>query len=77
MEKRIIEIDDDFIKLDSLLKLSGLCDTGGLAKNVIKEGLVKVNGEVETRRGKKLYPKDEIVFDGKIVEIGEKWNSSF
>ncbi len=77
MEKRIIEIEDEFIKLDSLLKFSGLCDTGGLAKSVIKEGLVKVNGEVETRRGKKLYPKDEIEFDGNIVEIGEKWNSSF
>lgn len=77
MEKRIIEIDDGFIKLDSLLKLAGLCDTGGLAKNVIQQGLVKVNGEVETRRGKKLYPKDEIEFDGNIVEIGEKWNSSF
>lgn len=77
MERQIVKIDDEFIKLDSLLKFSGLCDTGGLAKSVIKDGLVKVNGEVETRRGKKLYPGDEILFNDITVVIGEKWNWSF
>lgn len=67
-----IIIDTEFIKLDSFLKLTGLCDTGGLAKTVIKEGLVKVNGEIETRRGKKLYKGDKISFDGNEFVIGEK-----
>jgi len=67
-----IIIDTEFIKLDSFLKLTGLCDTGGLAKTLIKEGLVKVNGEIETRRGKKLYRGDKISFDGNEFVIGEK-----
>ena len=67
-----IIIDTEFIKLDSFLKLTGLCDTGGLAKTLIKEGLVKVNGEIETRRGKKLYKGDKISFDGNKFVIGEK-----
>lgn len=71
-----IIIDTEFIKLDSFLKLTGLCDTGGLAKTLIKEGLVKVNGEIETRRGKKLYRGDKISFDGNEFVIGEKWNSN-
>ena len=71
-----IIIDTEFIKLDSFLKLTGLCDTGGLAKTLIKEGLVKVNGEIETRRGKKLYKGDKISFDGNKFVIGEKWNSN-
>ncbi len=71
-----IIIDTEFIKLDSFLKLTGLCDTGGLAKTLIKEGLVKVNGEIEIRRGKKLYKGDKISFDGNEFVIGEKWNSN-
>ena len=71
-----IIIDTEFIKLDSFLKLTGLCDTGGLAKTLIKEGLVKVNREIETRRGKKLYKGDKISFDGNEFVIGEKWNSN-
>ncbi|CAG7586723.1 RNA-binding S4 domain-containing protein [Peptoniphilus senegalensis] len=67
-----IIIDTEFIKLDSFLKLTGLCDTGGLAKTLIKEGLVKVNGEIEIRRGKKLYKGDKISFDGNEFVIGEK-----
>ncbi|MET3617762.1 ribosome-associated protein [Peptoniphilus olsenii] len=72
MERQIINIDTEFIKLDSLLKFAGLCDTGGMAKNVIKDELVKVNGEIETRRGRKLYPNDEVEFYGNVVVIGEK-----
>ena len=71
-----IIIDTEFIKLDSFLKLTGLCDTGGLAKTLIKEGLVKVNGEIEIRRGKKLYKGDKISFAGNEFVIGEKWNSN-
>lgn len=55
-----IELDSEFIKLDSLLKLANLVMSGGEAKQVIQEGLVTVNGQVETRRGRKLYPGDTV-----------------
>jgi len=68
----IIKINDEFIKLDSFLKLEGLCQTGGEAKNAILDGEVRVNGEIETRRGKKLRPGDIISFNGIEFKIGEK-----
>jgi len=59
-----ISIDSEYIKLDQFLKLADIASTGGHAKFLILEGLVKVNGEVEIRRGKKLRPQD-------IVEVEE------
>ena len=59
----VIQITTEFIKLDSLLKFSSLVGTGGEAKFVISEGQVKVNGEVCTMRGKKIYPGDTVDFD--------------
>lgn len=67
-----IKINTEFIKLDSFLKLTNLCESGGLAKTLIQEGKVMVNGEVETRRGKKLYKGDKISFQGNDFIIGEK-----
>ena len=67
-----IKINTEFIKLDSFLKLTNLCESGGLAKTLIQEGVVMVNGEVETRRGKKLYKGDKISFEGNDFIIGEK-----
>ena len=64
-----IEITTEFIKLDALLKFAALVGTGGEAKYVIAEGLVKVNGETCTMRGKKLRPGDRFEFDGKTFEI--------
>ena len=58
MEKILIKTE--FIKLDSLLKFAALVGTGGEAKYVIGEGMVKVNGEVCTMRGKKIYPGDKV-----------------
>ncbi|TJX13670.1 S4 domain-containing protein YaaA [Tissierella creatinini] len=55
-----VKIETDFIKLDSFLKLAGLVQTGGQAKMMINDGMVKVNGEVCTMRGKKLR-KDDVV----------------
>lgn len=55
-----IFIHTDFIKLDSLLKFSGLAETGGAAKDAVQNGLVKVNGEVCTMRGKKIRPEDVV-----------------
>ena len=61
MEK--ISIQTEFIKLDSLLKYASLVGTGGEAKLVIAEGLVTVNGEVCTMRGKKIRAGDRVRFD--------------
>lgn len=54
------EITTEYIKLDSLLKAVNIVGSGGEAKIVIADGLVRVNGEVELRRGRKLYPGDKI-----------------
>ena len=67
MEK--IYINTEFIKLDSLLKFAALVGTGGEAKYVITEGMVKVNGEVCTMRGKKIKPGDTVDFEGNILQI--------
>ena len=58
-----VAIRDEFIKLDSAMKLASLVVTGGHAKMVIQEGEVKVNGEVCTMRGKKLRKGDKVEFD--------------
>jgi len=67
MEK--ISITTDFIKLDSFLKLAAMVGTGGEAKYVITEGMVTVNGEVCTMRGKKLYPGDKVSFADNDMEV--------
>ena len=67
MEK--IAIETEYIKLDSLLKFAALVGTGGEAKYVISEGMVKVNGEVCTMRGKKIYPGDKVDFDRFSLEV--------
>lgn len=59
-----ITIDPPYIKLDQFLKLSAAVGTGGIAKQVILDGLVKVNGEVCLMRGKKLRGGEIIEFDG-------------
>ena len=64
-----IEIKTEFIKLDSLLKFAGLTDTGGLAKEIIQQGLVKVNGEVCTMRGKKIRSGDTVAVEGYEVTV--------
>ena len=63
------EIRTEFIKLESLLKFAGLTGTGGEAKYVISEGMVKVNGEVCTVKGKKIYPGDRIEFAGTVLNV--------
>ncbi|MBO5396908.1 MAG: RNA-binding S4 domain-containing protein [Clostridia bacterium] len=66
-----LSITTPFIKLDSAMKLSGLAETGGTAKMFIEEGSVKVNGEVCTQRGKKLYPGDKIFFRNSLFVISD------
>lgn len=65
----IIRIKDDFIKLGQALKLAGLVESGVDAKFVIQDGLVKVNGQSCTQRGKKLINGDIVEFDGNSFEI--------
>lgn len=67
-----IFIKDDFIKLGQAMKLSGMSETGVDAKYAIEDGKVKVNGEVDLRRGKKLYPGDVFSFEGTDVQVEAK-----
>ena len=60
---------DDFIKLGQALKASGLVGSGVDAKFVIQDGLVKVNGETQLQRGKKLYEGDTVTYQGETVQI--------
>lgn len=66
---KTIKLRDDYIKLGQALKLAGLADSGAEAKENILNGMVRVNGEVDTRRGKKLYAGDMVEFDGEKIEI--------
>ena len=69
---KAVAIQDEFIKLGQLLKLANLVSSGVEAKIVIQNGEVTVNGEVDTRRGRKIYPQDVIEYDGQqITVIGE------
>ena len=58
-----VVIGTEYIKLESAMKLANITSTGGTAKNLIQDGLVTVNGEVCTMRGKKLRPGDEFSFE--------------
>ena len=69
MEYEKINIKEEFIRLDSALKLASLVSTGGHAKIVIQNGEVKVNGDICTMRGKKLYKGDTAEFDGNGIII--------
>ena len=62
-------MNKDYIKLDSFLKWMGLASTGGEAKNLIQDGYVLVNGEIETRRGRKLREGDTVGLDNRQVEV--------
>ena len=64
-----IPIRDDFIKLGQALKLSGMVGSGVEAKIVIQDGQVLVNGETDTRRGRKLYEGDTFSFRGQTVTV--------
>ena len=65
----IMKLKDDHIKLGQALKLASLVEDGVEAKYVILDGLVKVNGEVDTRRGRKLYDGDVVTFENHEIKI--------
>ncbi len=65
----VINLREEFIKLGQALKAVGLVESGVEAKEVIQNGLVLVNGEIDTRRGRKLYAGDVVEFDGEEIRI--------
>ena len=69
MKTENIKIDSEFIKLQDLLKLSGVCATGGMAKLAVQNGDVLVNGEVCTMRGKKLRPGDQVQLEDVTIIV--------
>lgn len=69
MEDLSITIKDEYIKLGQALKLAGLVSSGVDAKFLIQDGQVKVNGKVDTRRGKKLRPGDTFEFENTVVLV--------
>ena len=64
-----IKLRDEYIKLGQALKATGFVESGVEAKLVIQDGLVKVNGQTETQRGKKLYDGDEVQFENQKINI--------
>ncbi len=66
---QVLHLRDEFIKLGQVLKAAGLVESGVEGKEVIKKGLVKVNGQIDMRRGKKLYPGDIVSYNGEEVKI--------
>ena len=64
-----VSITTEYIKLDALLKFAALVGTGGEAKQLIADGLVTVNGEVCTMRGKKIRPGDTVGFHGELLRV--------
>ncbi len=65
----IIRLKEDYIKLGQALKAAGLVESGVDAKFAVQDGLVKVNGQVETQRGKKLVDGDIVEYDGNSIKI--------
>lgn len=68
----VVRIKDEFIKLGQVLKLAGLVESGVDAKLVIQDGLVKVNGEIDTRRGRKIVAGDIVEYQGNKVKVEQK-----
>lgn len=69
MNTELIKIETEFIRLDNLLKISGAAVTGGRAKLMIQSGLVKLNGEACTQRGKKLFKGDKVELEDYLIEV--------
>ena len=72
METIKLREQDEFIKLGQAVKAAGLVESGVEAKEVIQEGRVSVNGEVDTRRGRKLYAGDVAEYNGEQIKIENK-----
>jgi ribosome-associated protein len=71
----IAELESEFVELYKILKFEGLSESGGMAKQAIAEGQVSVNGQIETRKRKKIFAGDKIEFSGQSIAIESKTNS--
>lgn len=71
-DKIVAELESEFVELYKILKFEGLTESGGTAKRVIEDGLVSVNGEVETRKRKKIRADDQIDFIDHHIEVIDK-----
>lgn len=71
-ENKTVYIDTDFIKLDSLLKLCDIAQTGGHAKIIIQDGAIEVNGEICEQRGRKIKPGDQVRFENTVYTVESK-----
>ena len=67
---RDVAIREETIRLGQLLKLAGIADSGGEARELVQDGTVRVNGEVETRRGRQLHRGDVVEAGGERVRVG-------
>ena len=72
----IAELESEFVELYKILKFEGLTDSGGMAKQMIADGRVSVNGEIETRKRKKIIAGDKIIFSGQSIEVKTKTDCS-
>ena len=64
-----VAIHTEYIKLQDFMKFADILPSGGMAKNIVQDGLVSVNGEVCTMRGKKLRTGDTVTFEGKTWQV--------
>jgi len=63
--------DQDYIELNKLLKLTGLCDSGGMANQVITDGMVQVDGQRELRKRRKIRVGQQVEFEGQQIEVSQ------
>lgn len=63
------KLKGEYIELLKILKATGLCDTGGMAKNIISDGLVKVDGKVDLRKRCKIRAGQSVEFEGHVIEV--------
>ncbi len=70
--KIIAELKEEFVELYKILKFEGLVESGGMAKQIIADGQVIVNGEVETRKRKKISAGDKIEYSGQLIDVTGK-----
>jgi ribosome-associated protein len=69
MTNETFEIKGDYIELIKLLKAANLCESGGIAKMLVEDGIIQVNGNTEYRKRCKLRPGDKVVFQDNCIEI--------
>ena len=65
----VVAIETEFIRLDALLKFAAVVQTGGEAKLIITDGLVKLNGETCTQRGRKIHPGDIVTYEDNAFKV--------